>query len=109
MIKENEEIANLLKAARERAGISQTELSRRAGTPQTHLSKIENGKTDVRASTLIELARSMGHEVILIPHRHLHAVRAIMSSGSEQRGQRAPLSSPAQKEAPAAYTLDDDD
>ena len=53
-----EHIAESLKAARERKGLSQRALSAKAGVPQSHISKIENGAVDLRLSSLVELAQS---------------------------------------------------
>jgi transcriptional regulator with XRE-family HTH domain len=52
-----------LKKAREAAGISQRSLAALVGMPQSHISKIEAGKTDIRLSTLIELADALGLDV----------------------------------------------
>jgi transcriptional regulator with XRE-family HTH domain len=70
-------IANQLKAAREAKGISQRDLSKLAGIPQSHISKIENGSVDLRLSSLIELARALGLELMLVPHKTLPAIRSI--------------------------------
>ena len=45
-----EDIANTLREARERSGLTQRELSVRSGVPQGHISKIENGAVDLRVS-----------------------------------------------------------
>lgn len=44
--------ANLLKLARIKAGVSQRELARRAGVPQTMISRIESGKQQPSLPTL---------------------------------------------------------
>ena len=49
-----------VKAAREAAGLSQTDLARLAGIHQSKLPAIEGGRTDVRISTLRRLARALG-------------------------------------------------
>ena len=43
-----EYITETLKAAREAKGLSQRDLSSRAGVPQSHISKIESGVVDLR-------------------------------------------------------------
>ena len=75
-----EETASHLKEARERSGISQRELSKLSGVPQGQISKIENGSVDLRLSSLIELARALELEVMLVPRKALPAVKAIIRS-----------------------------
>ena len=73
-----EHIAESLKAARERKGLSQRALSAKAGVPQSHISKIESGAVDLRLSSLVELARVLDLELTLVPRKKLPAVRAII-------------------------------
>lgn len=76
------EIVENLKVARERTGLSQRDLSARIGVPQGHISKIESGGTDLRLSSLIEFARALDHELVLVPRKLLPAVEAIVSNSS---------------------------
>lgn len=70
-------IANKLKAARAAKGLSQRALSKLAGVPQSHISKIENAFVDLRLSSLIELARVLGLELMLVPRKTLPAIKSI--------------------------------
>lgn len=81
-----EHIAESLKAARIRKGLSQRALSAKAGVPQSHYSRIENGAVDLRLSSLVELARALDLEPTLVPRKKLPAVRAIIRS--DDGGQR---------------------
>lgn len=72
-----EHIAQRLKEARERKGLSQRALSKLAGMPQSHISKIENGGVDLRVSSLVELARVLDLELALVPRKSVSAVRAV--------------------------------
>ena len=74
----NEAIIAALKAARSTSGLSQRDLSAKAGVPQSHISKIESGATDIRLSSLIELARALDLELTLVPRRLLPAVEGIL-------------------------------
>lgn len=53
----------LLNEARLRAGLSQSELARRAGVPQSVISEYEAGKRQPALPTLSKLIASTGHEL----------------------------------------------
>lgn len=80
-----EHITDALKAARKRKGLSQRELSERSGVPQSHISRIENGAVDLRLSSLIELARTLDMELVMVPRKAVPAVQSIVDGrlGSE--------------------------
>jgi transcriptional regulator with XRE-family HTH domain len=95
-------IATALRSARERKGLSQRELSTRAGVPQSHISKIERGAVDLRVSSLIALARTLDLELAMVPRTALTAVQSITrSAAGHARGY-------AESPRPA-YSLDEDD
>lgn len=75
-----EYIATTLKNAREARGLSQRALSDQAGVPQSHISRIERGVVDLRASSLVELARVLDLELILVPRKSVSAVNSIVRS-----------------------------
>ncbi|MER9428811.1 helix-turn-helix transcriptional regulator [Mesorhizobium sp. M0408] len=77
-----DEILQTLRGARELSGLSQRDLSARIGVPQSHISKIESGATDLRLSSLVEFARALDYELVLVPRKALPAVEAIVSSAS---------------------------
>src|ERR1700749_915798 len=94
-----DELLQTLRSAREATGLSQRDLSARAGVPQSHISKIESGGTDLRTSSLVELARALDHEVVLVPRKLLPAVDGGVRNAS-----------PSTPEPPRpAYLLDEDD
>jgi DNA-binding XRE family transcriptional regulator len=45
-------IGKLIKEAREKAGLTQEELAKKSGTSRYHISRIENGKSEIRTDTL---------------------------------------------------------
>jgi transcriptional regulator with XRE-family HTH domain len=45
----------MLKAARKEANMTQEELADKVGTKKSYISKLENGKVNVRLSTLIQI------------------------------------------------------
>ena len=76
-----------LRVARESKGLSQRELSRRAGVPQSHISRIENGTIDLRLSSLVALSRVLDLEPILVPRKALSAVQSIIRSNTKPSGE----------------------
>jgi HTH-type transcriptional regulator / antitoxin HipB len=71
-----------LRRARKKQNITQSELAAKVGLPQGHISTIERGSTDPRTSTLIQLARVLNHEIMLVP-RHLRQLVKGMITGGE--------------------------
>lgn len=72
-----EEIIQTIKTARINKRLSQRALSAKAGIPQSHISKIENGGVNIKLSTLIDLARALDLEVTLVPRKLIPAVYSI--------------------------------
>lgn len=69
-----------LKTAREKKKLSQRALAEMAGVPQSHISNIENGKVNIRISSLFDIARVLELEPMLIPRRYVPAVKGFMQS-----------------------------
>lgn len=61
------DIARAARARRKSTFTSQRELGRRAGLTQAQISRFESGQVDLRLSSLVELARGLGLEVMLVP------------------------------------------
>lgn len=83
-----EEIITQLKEARRHQGLTQRDLSAKAGVPQSHISKIESGHVDIKVSSLVALARVLGLELMLIPRRYILAVQAITSQQAQSAQQQ---------------------
>ena len=60
---------------RKRRGLTQAGLAERTGGAQAHISGIENGTYDPRASTLIALAAALGCELMLVPKEKVAELR----------------------------------
>lgn len=71
-----EHLAAVLKEARKSKGLSQTELGKKVGLPQSHISKIERGQTVPKLTSLIELTRMLDLELVLVPRKLLPAVQS---------------------------------
>jgi transcriptional regulator with XRE-family HTH domain len=70
------DIAASVKAARLAKSLTQQELGRRVGLPQSHISRIEKGDVDLQFSSLAQIARSLDLEVKLVPRKSLPAIEA---------------------------------
>lgn len=90
-----------IRAERQKRATSQRALSKQTGIPQSRLSLIESGAVDLRASTLLQIARSLDLDVMLVPRRAVPLVRAMTraaTSEGESTTEQQPL-----------YRLDDQD
>lgn len=84
-----EDITKDLKAARQGKQLTQRGLSALAGVPQAHISKIESGAVDLKLSSLIELARVLDLELVLVPRKLVPAVEAIVRGHRDERSPAA--------------------
>ncbi len=64
---------------RKEQSLTQAELASLLNLPQSYVAKIESGKTDLRTTKLIEIARVLGLEVMLIPKDHLYLVNQVLT------------------------------
>jgi transcriptional regulator with XRE-family HTH domain len=60
-------IARELAEVRKARGLTQDQLSERAGVPQSEISKIESGKANATELTLFKVAHAMGYAFCLAP------------------------------------------
>jgi transcriptional regulator with XRE-family HTH domain len=92
-------LTDALRAAREKKALSQRAFSALLGITQGRLSRIETGATDLRTSSLLELARALDLEVMLVPRQLMPAVNSLIDqTASETAAAPRP-----------AYRLDEDD
>ena len=84
-----EAIAQNLRQARLQKGWSQRDLSRKAAIPQAHISRIESGGVDLRVSTLMELAKRLDLELVLVPRSSLPAVEALIREAEANQNLRS--------------------
>ena len=76
----HEEIARTLKAGRLAKGLSQRALGAKAGMTQAQISMTEHGTVDLRLSSLMELARVLDLELMLVPRKAVSAAQALLRS-----------------------------
>lgn len=77
------DIIKALKSARLEKKLKQYELGSKLGLPQSHISKIEQGVTDPRLSTVTDMARVLDQELVLVPRAMLRVIKAIIQGEDE--------------------------
>jgi transcriptional regulator with XRE-family HTH domain len=73
------ELGEALRQARLAAKLTQQQVADLAGIARLRYGDIENGRAAARATTLINVARALGLEMLLIPQAMVPAVRALMN------------------------------
>jgi HTH-type transcriptional regulator/antitoxin HipB len=86
-------IQRQIRQARKAEGLTQSDLGHRIGQPQSAVSRIERGG-DLRLSTLLEMARVLELEPMLVPKSLIPAVQALVGHAINQEGSKAPDSIP---------------
>nr|WP_321524556.1 helix-turn-helix transcriptional regulator [uncultured Cohaesibacter sp.] len=90
-----------IKRARAEKRLSQRDLGRLLGMPQSHISKIESGAVDIKLSSLTQICRVLDLELQLVPRKNVPAVEAIIKASSSRL---------TEQEAPRpAYSLEEDE
>ncbi|MFB9950925.1 helix-turn-helix domain-containing protein [Rhizobium puerariae] len=72
------EIGQLLKMARKGLGFTQEQVADMAGISRPRYREIETGSAAARTTTLINIARALGLELMLIPQAMVPAVDALL-------------------------------
>jgi len=84
-------IGKLLARQRQRLGLTQADLAKRMGRAQTYIARVEGGKRDPRWQTVLDFARALELEPMLIPRNRVSAAEAIMYAESDLPGDVPPL------------------
>lgn len=84
-------IGNLLSQQRERLGLTQADLAKRMGRDQTYIARVEGGKRDPRWGTVLDFARALELEPMLIPRNRVSTVEALLHSETDLPGDVPPL------------------
>ena len=74
------DILDAIKRERRGRRWSQATLARLAGIGLPHMSNLENKKADPRLTTLLDVARALDLELMLVPKILVPAVRALISA-----------------------------
>ena len=72
------ELGDLLRQARSTAGLTQEQVADLAGLSRPRYRDIETGATAARVTTLMNVSRALGLEMMLVPQAMVPAVRALM-------------------------------
>jgi len=83
-----------LVVARKDATMTQAELADRAGLSRMTVQKMESGVLDPRMSTVLETARALGLEPMLVPASLRQEVEAFLRSGGKYLSQPSGISAP---------------
>jgi transcriptional regulator with XRE-family HTH domain len=67
-------LGRALRDRRRKVGLSQAKVATLTGKTQSQIARLENGLSDPRFSSVVEVSRALGTEVVLVPIRLLTAV-----------------------------------
>ena len=79
------EILKSLKKRRLELKLKQSEFGSKLGLPQSHISKIEQGATDPRLSTVTDMARLLDQELVLVSRELLPVIKSLISGEDSQK------------------------
>ena len=83
MTKWGEGLGEALRRIRGERDITQADLAKRLGMSAANISRIEHG-ADFRVSTLLDLARDLRYEPLLVPKPFVPAVRALIDPDRDE-------------------------
>lgn len=72
------QLRQALVSARRDKDLSQAQLGKLVGLPQTHVSGIETGRIVPRYDTLLDLVRVLDHDLVLVPRNLVPVVEALL-------------------------------
>jgi predicted transcriptional regulator len=72
-----------LRARRVGLGLTQAAVAERISSTQSYIAAVERNDRDPRWSTVVEMARALELEPLLIPRERLAAVRAVLDAGPD--------------------------
>lgn len=75
-----DDLYDTLQKARIAKGLTQTQLAELLQLGQSYLSQVERGKHDIKTSNLIDWARVLDLEVMLVPRKQVPAVSYMIRS-----------------------------
>jgi transcriptional regulator with XRE-family HTH domain len=79
-------LGRALRDRRRKVGLSQAKVATLAGKTQSQIARLENGLGDPRFSSVVEVSRSLGTELVLVPIRLLTAVNHLLDNDPNPTG-----------------------
>jgi transcriptional regulator with XRE-family HTH domain len=73
-----DQLGTLLRRLRAQAGLTQEQVARLAGISRPRYREVEVGSAAARATTLINIARALGLEMMMVPQSLVPAVNALL-------------------------------
>ena len=101
-----EDLRQDLIAARHEQGWSQAELGKRLRLPQMHVSSIETGKVVPRFDTLLEMARTLDRDLLMVPRELVPTIQSLVR---DYRDRDRAAQGAADAEERPLYAPDEDD
>lgn len=77
------DLVKAIQLQRQRKGMSQAQLGKLLRMPQSQIARIERGGSDARLSTILDIARALDLEPMLIPKHLTIAVRHMIAEKPE--------------------------
>jgi HTH-type transcriptional regulator/antitoxin HipB len=78
-----ETMGNLFRERRRSLKLKQREVAERMGSTQSHIAQIERGARSLRWFTILEMARVLELEPVLVPRESLPAVNALLGAAKD--------------------------
>ncbi|WP_041798541.1 helix-turn-helix domain-containing protein [Rhodopseudomonas palustris] len=94
------ELGLSFRTARLAAGLSQEEIALRANISRPRYRDIETGAAAARATTLINIARALGLEMMLIPQAMVPAIQSMLQPAADDDDRPAFTSDAEEEERP---------
>jgi transcriptional regulator with XRE-family HTH domain len=83
MIVDSGTVGQAFKRRRLALGLTQAALAGRIGTTQSYIAAVERGDREIRWRTVLEIARALELEPMLVPRERLAAVEAVLHLSPE--------------------------
>ena len=91
MLQPKGNIGGILARERQRRGLTQADLAKRMGRAQTYIARVEGGRRDPRWETVLDFARALELEPMLIPRSWVPAVDTIVRVKANESEEAPPL------------------
>jgi transcriptional regulator with XRE-family HTH domain len=72
-------LGSTIRDRRKKLGLSQAQVAELTGKTQSQIARLENGLADPRISSVVQVSRSLGTEIVAIPIRLLPAIRHLLA------------------------------